>query len=162
MKKIILLLLLMAGIFESCKKYPDGPWLSMRSPLNRLYGSYTITQYNVNGVDSLSLLNDSLYNIIRFSLNENSGLNDCKINGLRNDGNISNLIWSWKLINNDKILKVTNSSCYAGTVGWPSGTGPFLNNVLPEWELLRLTNKEVRMKSIYNNKEYIVRLEILK
>ena len=60
MKKLILIFIVLAAITEGCKKYEDGPLISFRSVRNRLYGDYTLTKYTVNGVDSLSLYNDSL------------------------------------------------------------------------------------------------------
>lgn len=151
MKKIILLFLILTAITEGCKKYDEGPLLSLRSAKKRVYGSYTLTQYTVNGVDSLSLFNDSLCNKLNFYFDTDWDLDVCNIYGKRKDGKISSLGWTWELVNKNKILKVNNTVC-------SSGTGPFISQAHPEWEILRLTNSELKMKTTYNSKEYLVDL----
>ena len=65
MKKLLIILIVITAITEGCKKYEEGPCFSLRSAKKRLYGTYTLTQYTVNGVDSLSLFNDSLLSTIK-------------------------------------------------------------------------------------------------
>jgi len=155
MKKLILLLLVITAIFTGCKKYPDGPLISLRSAKSRLYGIYTLTQYTVNGVDSLNHYYDSLSLNFHFYYEDVYGYDDCDMSGQRRDGNISTLVWSWELTDHNKILKITSSG--TNFKGWSSG--PFRNNVLPEWKILRLTNKETEMETTYNGKEYFIKLE---
>ena len=56
MNKQILCVALVAMLFASCKKYPDGPWVSFRSRKARLEGKRKIEQYLVNGIDSTNHL----------------------------------------------------------------------------------------------------------
>lgn len=52
-------------------------------------------------------------------------------------------------------LKITSSGgIYPG-----KNSGIFNNNFLPEWEIVRLTDKEVKMKTTYNSKEYMIELK---
>ncbi len=163
MKRGILYLIIFAGFLASCKKYEDGPFISLRSPENRIIGRYKLYTYTVNGVDSINLFNDSLYNEFNFFDGKIYGydaVNGCTIDGLRNDSNIFHLSWVWKLDNDNKILKVTKASVYAGNTYWHSGTGPFVNNAECEWEILRLTNNEIKMKTNFKGKEYLIKLKI--
>lgn len=86
MKRLILLALIIAGVFEGCKKYEDGPWLSFRSPIKRLYGGYTHEKYTVNGEDSLSLFYDSLRLTFQFFYNDVDYYNLCSLVDFRKDG----------------------------------------------------------------------------
>jgi hypothetical protein len=147
MKKIIIFLIIIIGISEGCKKYEDGPCISFRSPLKRLYGTYTLEKYTVNGEDSLSSLYDSLSLTFQFYYQEDNGEYICLNDRERKDGLYCFLIWTWELTNNDKILKITSSSC-------AYSTGPFKTDVTPEWEILKLKNNHIHLKTLYNNKEY--------
>lgn len=149
MKKLFLLLLILASITEGCKKYEDGPWISFRSPIKRLYGTYTLTTYTVDGVDSLNSLYDSLSLSFQFFYNDIDEVNICLNDGKRKDGLGCALIWSWELINNNKIFKVLSSSCSASV-------GPFKTDVEPEWEILKLKNNNIYLITIYNDKEYYI------
>lgn len=153
MKKIFLILLVLAALTEGCKKYEDGPCISLRSVKNRLYGSHTLTKYTVDGVDSLSLYYDSLGLAFNFIYDDNSHNNVCIMDGPRKDGYSGDLYWDWELSNNRKILTIT------ATGGYSYGTGPFGMNKTPEWEILRLKFNNIILKTSYNNKEYLIELE---
>jgi hypothetical protein len=159
MKKILLTLLILTAIIDGCKKYDDGPLISFRSARNRLLGSYSVTQYNVNGVDSLSLYNDSMYS--QFDILQDDNDFGYGISGNRKDGIYCSAIGHWKLNNDNTKLTVNLSTCYSDWHTHSSGTGPFINHATPEWEILRLTDKEVKMKTTYNGKDYTIRLETL-
>jgi hypothetical protein len=161
MKKIILLLLVIAGIFEGCKKYEEGPWISLRSAKKRLIGSYSVIQYTVNGIDSLELYNDSMYNRFDIIFDKNTNDFGYGIDGYRSDGKHSSLVGHWEFNDNKTNLIVSSSTCYSGfePYHYSSGTGPFINNATPEWEIIRLTSKEVKMKTNFNSKEYLINLK---
>lgn len=155
MKKIFLLLLIIASITEGCKKYEDGPWISFRSPKERFYKcpNLTLVKYNINGVDSLSLFNDSLCTQLRFYYDDVSGEDICKIEGLRKDGVYIYIAWNWKLSENNIIWQQLYS---VGNIG----IGPFgkdKNNI--DWEILKLKSKDKIFKTNYNGKEYLIELK---
>ena len=54
MKKISCFLILSSLIIFSCKKYPDGPTFSFRSPSQRIIGAWKLKAYMVNGNDSIN------------------------------------------------------------------------------------------------------------
>ena len=152
MKRLILFLIVLAAIAEGCKRYPDGPWLSLRTAEGRLYGTHTLTKYTVNGVDSLSLYQDSLCTSFNLYLNTDDGKNYCSMAGSTNKGLIIVFHWTWVLENKNTVLNVTSS-----VVG-VSGTGLFKNNVCPEWQILKLYHDDVIMQTIYNGKQYLIEL----
>ena len=141
MKKIILILLAIAAIASSCEKYN----------LNRIYGYYTLTSYQVNGVDSLSLYKDSLGVNFQFYYEEVNSANGLLIDGNRTDGNYTHVICQWNLKNHFTILEI--KTAYGNY-----GTGPIGYMRTPEWEILSLKN-EFKMKTTYNGKEYVVELK---
>jgi len=161
MKKIILAMLVIAALSEGCKKYEEGPLVSLRSAEKRLFGTYALTQYSVNGEDSLILFNDSLYNILIFFHDEYSNTDGYKIEGKRNDNKTISLGAHWEFNDNKTKIKVIYSECKAwyGNTACESGTGPFFNHATPEWYIIRLTHKEVKMKTNYNGKEYKIELK---
>jgi hypothetical protein len=155
MKKLILFLIVLAAIVEGCKKYPDGPWLSLRTAKGRLYGTHTLTKYTVNGVDSLSLYEDSLSTSFNFYLGSYNGTEVCNMQGLRKDGLGSDLAWYWTLEDHNKSLLVT----------WAGGdlpgfrcTGPFGAGRCPEWQILKLYHDDIIMQTTYNGKQYLIEL----
>ena len=142
-------------VLLSCKKYPEGPCISFRSAKSRFYGYHTLTALTDNGVDELSQYYDSLS--LRFDFYYTDVDQDyvCNMNGDRKDGWESTLIWTWELINDDKVLKITSSG--GNRKGW--SWGPFKNNVLPEWQILRLEKKDIRLTTTYNGKVYNIELK---
>ena len=152
-KSIILILLVIAGITEGCKKYEDGPWVSFRSAKNRFYGYHTLITYNVNGVDSLSSYYDSLGLKFNFIHDDDYNSNVCIMDGKRKDGLGELLFWYWELSKSKKQLIIK------GTSGSSIGTGPFGINKTPEWEILKLKWNDIKMKTNYNNKEYFIELK---
>jgi hypothetical protein len=149
----ILLLIVIAGNIAGCKKYPDGPWLSLRSAKGRLYGQHTLTKYTVNGVDSLSRYQDSL--CTNFDFYKADIADVCNMSGSRNDGWESTLCWEWVLEDNNKLLQITFSG---GQVPRMSGTGLFKDNVLPSWQILKLKHDDIILQTTYNGKVYLIEL----
>ena len=154
MKRLMLTLIVITTITASCKKYPDGPLISLRTAKGRLYGTHTLTKYTVNGVDSLSLYKDSLSTNFHFYKNPDNGNDICAMFGSRKDGGESTLYWEWALEDHNKILKVTFSA--DNLPGW--STGPFGDNRCPEWQILKLKADDIIMQTIYNGKEYLIEL----
>lgn len=156
MKKLILILIVITALIAGCKKYPDGPLISFRTAKGRLYGYHTLTKYTVNGVDSLSRYQDSLCTNFHFYYNEDDGNNYCSMAGRNSfDNYISEFYWIWELEDNNKVLKVTTVGENPPRYG---GTGPFKNNVLPEWKILKLKASDIIMTTTYNGNEYLIEL----
>jgi hypothetical protein len=145
MKKIILILIVLTAILSGCNKNDQM--------LKKIYGDYTLKTYTVDGVDSLSLYNDSLGLSFYFFYEDVYEHNVCEMVSPRKDGKWSNLYCKWTLKNNYKTFSIYES------IGTTTGTGPFGDGKLSDWEILRLSRKEFKMKTIYNGKEYQIELE---
>jgi hypothetical protein len=56
------LLIVFAGLLtfgiESCKKYPDGPAISLKTRKERVANTWRVDNYKVNGTDFTSLVSD--------------------------------------------------------------------------------------------------------
>jgi hypothetical protein len=150
MKRLLLTLIIIVGLLDGCKKYEDGPLISFHSAKSRLYGNFALTQYSVNDADSLDLYKDSLCINYTFGFDEQDNNYICTNIGIRNDGKFANVIYIWELKNKNKNL------CLTKPYGNSFGTGPFGKDKTTEWIILRLSNKEFKLKINYNGKEYKV------
>ncbi len=63
--------------------------------------------------------------------------------------------WTWTLEDKNKVFKVTSNG---GNIIRMHGTGPFKNNILPEWQILKLKASDIIMTTNYNDKEYQIEL----
>jgi len=143
MKKVLLIFIVIGALVSGCDKYEQT--------LKKIYGQYTLKTYSVNGIDSLSLYQDSLGTSFRFYYDEVSNENICSISGIRNDGDGTLVTWNWKLNYSNKILSQIFSAGFSIGIG-PFGVGK--NNI--EWKIINLTKKEIKMSTNYNDKEYMV------
>ena len=151
MKKTLLILLALTGIIDGCR-YEDGPLISFRSVRSRIYGNYTLTQYKVNGIDSINLFKDSLSTNFTFLFEDHNDEYICNNIGFRNDGKAANLYCRWGLKKNNNYLWLVRPF-------GANGTGPFGNKKETLWEILRLTDTDLKMQINYNDKEYFVELK---
>ena len=155
MKKILIYLIVITAIASSCKKYEEGPCISLRSPEKRLSGKYTIISYTVNGIDSLSLFNDSLSTNAQFVRYPDHLEISFTLNGNRKDGKYSYMGCSCNFDDKNSILLFWNCGSSESI-----GTGRFRDGLRDiSYKILKLTNKEVKLKTLYNNNEYVVAME---
>jgi hypothetical protein len=143
LKKIILMLIAIITITCGCNK--------TKQTINKIFGTYEINEYTVDGMDSLSLFRDSLSNTFYFYYDDGSLCYEMTIEGHNNWGNYRIVSCSWRLINK-KTIQVYRTNGHIGT-------GPFGVYRTPEFEILNLTKNELKIKTVYNNKEYNVLLK---
>ena len=152
---IILLLLPVIGIIAySCKKYPDGPSVSIFSRVERVFGKYDIVSYTVDGADSLSLLNNKFDTII---YGFDAGTTAADTNFYEIDYGSGKKYYSfWKLNNGDKNL------CCGGLNyrGDPSHQiGPLAAPIELCFEVLRLTRNDLWLQKQYHGKTYVIKMK---
>ncbi|CAN5518198.1 hypothetical protein BH10BAC1_BH10BAC1_12600 [soil metagenome] len=127
MKKIILYLLI-ATIgtlsFSSCKKYPDGPGMSLLSRKARLSNVWHLSNYYENGVDKTSDFQNVFQNAVLTIEKEGSYSLKYRAFGITD----YNETGTWRFINDDASFE-TNPSSGTGSVG--------------QHYILRLKNKEL-------------------
>jgi len=139
MKKITSLsIILIAIIFASCKKYPEGPSISFRSKVERLSNTWHVKQYFENGVDKTNDFNNICQNYtLTINKNETYTLT-YKAFGLINYSEAG--AWSF---NTDKTgVTFKNNS----------------NNQTSNWTILKLLETELWGKYIDSNKTIEVHL----
>lgn len=93
---IILFTTLMIPTFQGCKKYEDGPALSLRSRTARVVNTWSVESYTVNGVNYTSLLAD--YN----ETYTKSGTYSYQYGTITGGG-------TWAFQNKDKEIRLTGS-----------------------------------------------------
>ncbi len=154
--KIILLFVFLAGILSTCKKYPEGPIISFKTKMARVVGSWNIGKYTVNGSDSTQALLSRVpcERPMRFEKPKGGNVvcyfvcsGAISIDGL------------WSFEGNKEKLHIKNYADTAIKVAFPpislSPNSPRYIN----WDIIRLTNKEMWLKVNYNNAEYYVELK---
>ncbi len=141
MKKIILMMIIILLINYGCKK----------DTYNRLLGKHELIMYSVNGIDSLQQYKDSLGTNFYFFYDEINHFNVVHINGYSEIYDDRLIIWHWALSDDNKKLVVNED--YSITIG----IGPFGKNKTSIWGI-KWTNKEIELKTTYNNRNYIVQL----
>jgi hypothetical protein len=152
MKKVIFILIVIASITAACVKYEEGPLVSNLSVKKRIYGFHFLKEYTVNGADSLSQYRDSFGLRFDFFYDDISKIDVCAIE-VTEIGYGANLYWTWELSSDRKFINVNS----AGSVS--IGIGPFGKNKIPFWEIIKLDKEQMKLKTNYNNKEYMMVLD---
>ena len=153
MKKlpVILLFVFLAGGISTCKKYPDGPWFSLRTAMARVAGSWKVESYIVNGNDSTDVINSRLpcEYIVRFSKPEKSSPGYCSISctyPLVGGGT-----GSWGFGENKTQLRIDGPTNNPTSQAFPP--------LGFTWNIQRLTNKEMWLKTNYAGNDYYIELK---
>jgi len=132
-KKIIGILLSFAiftGIFNSCKKYDEGPAFSLRSKTKRLAREWVIDAYYRDGNNETSQLVISNYvESYTKSGSHSRSYNDKNGNPISETG-------EWKFDSNKEQISVTG----IGSIEWTNQTSTVSSS---SYNILRLTSKEL-------------------
>lgn len=125
-KKIIALTCIaMLGVilFNSCKKYPDGPDFSLRTKKARLCGIWVMDTYKINGVDQTAFFNTVLPGY-KIEINKDETYKSSTNAGVLEEG-------KWEFTHSKEYVKTTVTS-----------TGTSNEN-----EILKLENKALWLKN---------------
>lgn len=152
MRKLLVFAFASLLLLTTCKKYEDGPWLSLRTAEKRICGEWTIENYYENGTDltsdfEKSLIYCSRYEFINEELSATVPFNTVASGCKRADGTG----W-WYLTNENKNLSWT-----MGLVDVPQHPLEMNSN----WAILRLTNKEFWISTTFNGTEYEIHLKAI-
>ncbi len=144
MKKIILVLIIITTILESCKKFPDGPCISFRSVIKRIEGTYKVDKFFINGADSTTEFNTKLGCEIEFSKTTTSYNPGGYYVYLINCNNGKSYTGDWAYAEH-------NSNFYIGFIvdsTMQNGIGPFgYGRTDAGIKILRLTDKEFNFEA---------------
>ena len=138
--------ILLILVFGACKKYPeDEAFIHFKRPERRLEksGNYKITEYTINGVDSIPHVNSKLYN--GFKLEELSFNGSSTRFHLNAGGDIY-----LKFINNKKEVEVRTIIASYGL------TYPLFGTTINNAKILRLDKTVMRLEVNRNSKTYII------
>lgn len=137
--------LVMAIMIAGCTSYEDGPILSLRGKENRLVGSKKIAAYEVDGVDSLPMIEAAFAN----TTYDSTGfiwlyeIEDSQISCTQ--GCISGY---WEFREKGKALLLVMPAPQNSRLLFPVG----------EWTILRLSHKDLWVSIDSLNKHYLLKL----
>lgn len=129
-----LITFILAGLFSmlinSCKKYDEGPALSLKSKTNRLAREWVIDAYYRNGINETTQLIISNY----IESYTKSGAHSRSYND--KNGNKVSETGEWKFDSNKEQISVTE----IGSIEWTNQTSTVSSS---SYNILRLTSKEL-------------------
>ena len=136
---LFLFIFLATTLFAGCKKYSDGPTISLRTKKERVTGQWRIRYFEVNGVDSTLQISDYCYLFLGPDHSEpGTWILGCG-SGFWGFANKKNDIYMNKRYSNGKPLDFIDlDSLY--------------------FQIQRLTNDDMWLKSKNLNKEYYIKL----
>lgn len=146
MKKLYIILLVTSIMFFGCNKYKEGPLISFRTVSKRLQGTWQVTGYMSNDVDSLQYYNDSCG--ASLSIDELVDDDWQFITGFSNGKKMFSAVFN--LSQNNTVLNVKSDP----ETYYKFFTGPFSPNCKTDWHILKLTNKEFKVIVDFNNTNY--------
>lgn len=150
--KITLLLVFLASIFSGCKKYEDGPLISLRTKVARVSGVWELESYTVDGADSLAQLLARTNNCDQYSFERKQKGGDWPFSFGCATGHIGGVSWSFS--ENKSKLGVYDGYT---TPPYSIRLGAFIYAGI-SWTILRLTNKEMWLQANFSGKEYEMHL----
>jgi hypothetical protein len=148
MKQLALLILVLCAciLFTECKKYPEGPAISLRSKKERLANTWKLDAIISDGVDSTSYFTQ-YYKDYTLALTKNGSYTISYYVAVPNFGNISNTeSGKWAFASQKEEILVTPTSVAIGALPVPS-----------TYQILKLYEKELWLRNFYGNgkaKEY--------
>jgi len=150
MRKLIIPILFLFLFALSCR-YKDGPDISLRLPETRIKGYYDVTSFTVNDIESYSIYNDSCGCDLYIGLGSSKLTTSDLVLTACTKGDDT---WGTFLFSkNHKKLFINYDSTDL------KGYGPMGSKKYSEWDIYKLTNKELWIKTNFNNKDYFVKLK---
>jgi hypothetical protein len=146
---------MLSAIFEGCR-YEEGPVISFRSVKKRLLGTWTVTGYTSDGIDSLQSYKDSCGCEVEFP-NPNTDAERWQLGFTHCYSYFDSIgfvvICHYSFSNNKNIMSIDKPVHPISEFGFKS-FGPMLVPI--DWEILRLTNDDFKISANTNNHNYIV------
>lgn len=157
--KHCILFIVLGLVISTCKKFPEDPFISLRTVKMRLKTEWKLNKIIVNGTDYTQSYNDSLINedftSMKFDVNTNDvGLSDYI--GVINTENKTSFVNYFNL-NKNKTLFFRQWAFNSGPNYTYDGTNlKHINNVLGlgTYKILKLYNKHFIIETNYNSNTY--------
>ena len=146
--------LLVIIFYSGCKKYPDGPLISLSSKEGRISGHWDVEYFSINGYDSTTYLRSQpFYGRYFFSTEQDNRKNFFTYkNSILPATPNYNGIGFWMFLEHKEALYV-HFDLYT-----PPALGPYRAADVT-WEIRRLKSKELWLKTTYEGKEYFVKFK---
>mgnify|MGYP002640353322 CR=1 FL=1 len=136
----------MALFLGSCKKYDEGPFISLRSKEKRMSGEWKVQKFLINDFDSTNCFNK--YENAHFIFNlDRIGQSVIACSDFSaNPKPIIVLNGKWEWINNKNKININYTSS-SGAEDNPFELCPFIINNSTDWEVKRLTKNEFYLEA---------------
>ena len=151
-KAVLCTLISIIIAFSGCKKYPDGPAISLLSKESRITGEWDVEYFSIDGYDSTSYLKSQTFYGKYFLSSEMEASHKLFIFKSISDDPNDNGHGLWMFLNHKESLYI-NFENYHG-----ASTGAYRAKSVV-WEIRRLKNKELWLKTLYNGKENFIKFK---
>jgi hypothetical protein len=143
-------------LITSCKKYPDGPLINLESKMKRLCQTWNVDFFSVDSYDSTSaLLSKPFYGEYKIEDSADEGIHLSYFSSKPHPPQYTySRHGSCQFVNHKKSLYF--SLYHPDTLS--ATFGPYRADDVT-WEIRRLTNTEMWLKTNYNGKEYFVKFK---
>jgi len=143
----------------ACKKYPDGPLLSFETKMNRIAGietkQWNVDYYSINGYDSTAYLQaQPYYGQYSFYSKKSKYPNTF---GCLSNNNIYCTHGGWEFNNSKNDMHILQNYICSIPIS-QFNTNPYIASDVT-WEIRRLTDSDLWLKTTYNGKEYFMKLK---
>lgn len=125
----------------SCKKYEEGPLISLRSAENRVLGAYRIQSYTINQQDAMSMYSDSLGEFFEFYLDRWNYIESFRIIGYSPNVIYSIAGGTWELSDRNRMIRMNNQ--------YGPEYGPFGGEKLVDWTIIKLKDRNMKLATEY-------------
>jgi hypothetical protein len=139
----------------SCKKYPDGPLLSLRTKEHRVIGEWNVEYFSINGYDSTEYLKGQpLFGTYFFEKEDGR-----HIFGYISNDRLHSVGGKWEFRSNKKNIEIDIDHTSYTWVNFNLVIFSITKKTL--WQIQRLTEKEMWLKGTYTDgREYFIKLEL--
>ncbi len=155
-----IIIILFLGLL-SCKKYEDGPCISFRKAKNKIVAEWQVESFSINNVDNTSLYQSTCNCNFKFEAKYTTGFDPNIFYFTNCKGFANEIIGDYDFADNNKILK-TNPGRVKLTDEKDTSIhyiGPIGSERFTEWQIKRLTKKELWIETNYYNTDYFVKLK---
>jgi hypothetical protein len=116
-------------LFGSCERYEEDPWITFRKPIDRVKGKRRITEFTIDGRDTLSFFTNKWGNFYwDFTHDGSYGVLLIRVRDAETHKEIDN--GDWYLYNDDLFISFYN----------------FYNNSMP---FVKCTRKEIKIECLH-------------
>jgi hypothetical protein len=142
-------------IMGSCKKYPDGPLVSLYSKEHRVVGTWDVEYFSINGIDSTEYLKSNTLNGYYIFSKEKEGFAELTYS---NYNHFYGIGAHWNFANHKKNIEIKTEYVVPDTIHF--NLGLFDQTTPVSWRIMRLTEEQMWLKGIYTDgREYFFKLK---